>query len=58
MHYVTIRHNAYGPTELTVTLYRATSCHRYASAVGKGVLILPPRGAWELTHSSRKAMDD
>jgi hypothetical protein len=34
--------------EFTVTPYRATSCHRSASAVGRGGLFLPPRGAWGL----------
>jgi hypothetical protein len=34
--------------ELTVTPYQATACHRSASAVGRGVLFLPTRGAWGL----------
>jgi hypothetical protein len=40
--------------ELTVTPYRATSCHRSASAVGRGVLFFP-QGA---RGGSGKALDD
>jgi hypothetical protein len=43
--------------ELTVTPYRATSCHQSASAVGNGDFFLPRRGAWARGRSV-KAFDD